>query len=338
MKTETARSVIDNTFKDLNEGDEITFAFQGGEPTLAGLGWFDDFTARVSQIRGKDVSVRYAFQTNGLLLDRDWAAFFKKNNFLVGLSLDGSKGLHDKNRLDAEGRGTWERVMEAKRILDESQVDYNILSVLTNDLAGEAEKIWALILREKIGYIQFIPCLEGLADDPPPGGIEEIRGLRPPRFAQFYSRIFSLWLKELERGRYISVKLFDDTANYFFKGIVSSCGINGRCSPQFVVEADGGVYPCDFYVLDSYKTGDLSRQRPEEIFNSPAVRGFLDEGKTAGAPDRICGECPYRGRCGGGCKRMRKAVYRGEGGNFCGYRAFLDKCLKRLGEALEKFF
>jgi uncharacterized protein len=334
MEAGTARSVIDNTFKDLEGGDEITFAFQGGEPSLAGLRWFEDFTAHVSRAGGGDISVHYAFQTNGLLLDRDWAAFFKKNNFLVGLSLDGSKGPHDKNRLDSEGRGSWERVMGVKRLLDENRVDYNILCVLTNELAGEAEKVWGFILREKIGYIQFIPCLEGLPDDSFPGGVQ---GLRPPRFAQFYSRLFSLWLAELEGGHYISVKLFDDTANYFFKGMVSSCGIDGRCGPQFVVEADGGVYPCDFYVLDSYRAGDLSRQRPGEIFDSPVTRGFFEEGKTGEAPARPCGECGYRDLCRGGCKRMRKTMYYGEG-NFCGYRAFLDRCLVRLGEALERFF
>jgi uncharacterized protein len=338
MDTETARNIIDNTFKDLKGGDEVTFAFQGGEPSMAGLPWFEDFTAHVSRFQGRDVSVHYAFQTNGLLMDRDWTAFFKKNSFLVGLSLDGSKGLHDKNRLDAEGRGTWERVMEAKRILDESRVDYNVLCVLTNGLAVEAEKVWAFVLREKIRYIQFIPCLEALSGPSPGGGIGEIRGLRPPRFAQFYSRLFPLWLKELEAGRYISVKLFDDTANYFFKGILSSCGINGRCSPQFVVEADGGVYPCDFYVLDSYKTGNLGLQRPEEIFNAPAAGNFLREGETREAPGRFCGECRYWDLCGGGCKRMRKAVYLGEGEGFCGCRTFLDRCLERLGEALEKFF
>jgi uncharacterized protein len=337
MQAGTVRSIIDNTFKDLEGGDEVTFAFQGGEPTLAGLKWFEDFTAQVSRVHGGDIKVRYAFQTNGLLLDQDWAAFFKKNNFLVGLSLDGSKGLHDKNRLDGDDRGSWERVMGAKRLLDENRVDYNILCVLTNELAGESEKIWAFILREKIAYIQFIPCLEGLPDDSLSGGAEGFQGLRPPRFAQFYSRLFSLWLKELEGGRYISVKLFDDTANYFFKGLVSSCGINGRCSPQFVVEADGGVYPCDFYVLDSYKTGDLTCQRPEEIFNSPAARGFWGEGKTGEAPARPCGDCAYQNLCRGGCKRMRKTMYYGEG-NFCGYRSFLDKCLRRLGEALERHF
>jgi uncharacterized protein len=334
MKAETARGIIDSTFKDLGPGDEVTFAFQGGEPSLAGLAWFEDFTAYVSRM-SRGPSVRYAFQTNGLLLDRAWAVFFRRNNFLVGLSLDGSQGLHDRNRVDGEGRGSWERVMGAKRLLDENRVDYNILCVLTNDLAGESEKIWGFMLRENIRYIQFIPCLEGLPGNPPPGGAGAVRGLRPPRFAQFYSRLFSLWLRELEGGRYISVKLFDDTANYFFKGIISSCGINGLCSPQFVVEADGGVYPCDFYVLDSYRAGNLRYQRPEEIFDSPVTRAFLGEGK--GGEEGPCGECGYRELCRGGCKRMRHTMYYGEG-NFCAYRAFLDKCLTRLGEALEKFF
>ncbi|MDR1971464.1 MAG: SPASM domain-containing protein [Treponema sp.] len=339
MGGETARRIIDNTFKDLEGGDELTFAFQGGEPALAGLDWFKDFAAYTAEARERrgDIQVHYAFQTNGLALDRGWAEFFRNNKVLVGLSLDGPRGFHDKNRLDAGGGGTWDAVMEAKGLLDREQVDYNILCVLTNELAQESEKVWAFIQREKIRYIQFIPCLEGFGEEGEGLGGGRVRGpgLRPPRFARFYSRLFSLWLRELERGRYVSVKLFDDTANYFFKGIPSSCGIDGRCSPQFVVEADGGVYPCDFYVLDSYRTGNLSLQSPREIFDSPLTGAFLGEGQGEGTP---CGTCTYRTLCRGGCKRMRKAMYYGPGGTFCGYGDFLDKCLDRLGEALRKYF
>jgi uncharacterized protein len=349
MRGETARRVIDNTFADLAGGDEITFAFQGGEPTLAGLAWFEDFTghAALAADRVGNVSIHYAFQTNGLLLDSRWAELFRRRQFLIGLSLDGGRGFHDRNRRDAGGRGTWEAVMEAKRLLDANRVDYNILCVLTNELAGEPDKVWGFILRERIGYIQFIPCLEGLDDAGDGGGKQDgrtagERGLRPPRFARFYSRLFSLWLGELERGHYVSVKLFDDTANYFFKGIPSSCGIDGRCGIQFVVEADGGVYPCDFYVLDSHRTGDLTSQTLAEIFDSPRTRAFLAEGREqdgegAARGSGICAECGYYARCRGGCKRMRKAMYHGGAGSFCGYRAFLDKSLGRLGEALGSY-
>jgi uncharacterized protein len=359
MAGETARRVINNSFADLAGGDEITFAFQGGEPTLAGLAWFEDFTghAALAADRVGNVSIRYAFQTNGLLLDSRWAELFRRRRFLVGLSLDGGKGFHDRNRRDAGGRGTWEAVMEAKRLLDAEGVEYNILCVLTNELAGEPDKVWGFILRERIGYIQFIPCLEGLDDAGEGPGDRDggaagprvkagtkaasERGLRPPRFARFYSRLFSLWLGELERGHYVSVKLFDDTAHYFFKGIPSSCGIDGRCGVQFVVEADGGVYPCDFYVLDSRRTGNLTSQTLAEIFDSPRTRAFLAEGREQGqaAPGSgPCAGCGYYARCRGGCKRMRKAMYHSGTGSFCGYRAFLDKSLGRLGEALNNYF
>jgi uncharacterized protein len=248
--------------------------------------------------------------------------------------------------------------MAAKKLLNDNQIDYNILCVLTNDLAGEPDKVWNFILREGIGYIQFIPCLEGLGDTPGvpaaesehTGGVSGgtgngqgpgkagVRGLRPPRFAQFYCRIFALWLKELEQGHYVSVKFFDDTANYFFKGVASSCGIDGRCGVQFVVEADGGVYPCDFYVLDSRRTGDLTSQSLAEIFDSPRARAFLAEGREEGGAPRPCAGCPYYARCRGGCKRMRNVMCHGGEGSFCGYRVFLDKNLKRLGETLDRYF
>jgi uncharacterized protein len=328
MDGETARRLIDNACT--SGAEELTFVFQGGEPTLAGLDWFKDFTAYAGQSAERlgGLSIHYAFQTNGLLLDPLWADFFKEQRFLVGLSLDGGQGFHDRNRRDAQGRGTWERVMAAKKLLDTTQVEYNILCVLTNELAAEPERMWRFIVREQIAYIQFIPCLEGLG--------EGEQGLRPPRFAQFYSRLFSLWLKELEQGHYVSVKLFDDTANYFFKGIPSSCGIDGRCGLQFVVEADGGVYPCDFYVLDSRRAGNVAHQPLADIATSPRIKAFLEEGWEQ-AP-RLCTTCAYQALCRGGCKRMRKTMYHGGEGSFCGYRAFLDNNLGRLGEALTRYF
>jgi uncharacterized protein len=329
MSSDTMERIIGNVYKDLDDKDEITFAFQGGEPALAGLDWFRRFTERIAS-QTRDVKVHYALQTNGLLIDDAWASFLKEHDFLVGLSIDGGKRFHDKNRPDAAGEGTFDLCVQRKNLLETHGVEFNILCVLTNELAAEPDKVWRFIKEERIGFIQFIPCLEGLDEQK-----ASAFALRPARFASFYSRLYSWWMKELENGCYISVKLFDDTANFFFKGVPTACGIDGRCHPQYVVEADGGTYPCDFYVLDNYNTGNLRDHTLHELFDSETMRAFLTESRNL--PD-LCLSCPYLEKCRGGCKRMRTVMYYGAGGTVCGYKMFLDKCLKPLEYTVRKHF
>jgi uncharacterized protein len=120
-------------------------------------------------------------------------------------------------------------------------------------------------------------------------------------------------------GNYISIKLFDDAVNFFMKGIASACGIDGRCHAQYVVEADGSVYPCDFYVLDEYNTGKLTEKTLRELFDSQRMQAFLRDERKLPA---LCLSCPYHKMCGGGCKRMRNTVYFGAASSVCGYQIF----------------
>ncbi|MDR0583000.1 MAG: 4Fe-4S cluster-binding domain-containing protein, partial [Treponema sp.] len=132
------QAVLEHILRDLEDHDEITLVFQGGEPTLAGLAWYEDFTQSFSSIQRQEkkaLAVKYALQTNGLLLDGAWGEFLHNHNFLVGLSLDGGPHFHNRYRLDAQGRGTYERVLHSKELLEEWGVAYNILTVLTNETA-----------------------------------------------------------------------------------------------------------------------------------------------------------------------------------------------------------
>ncbi|MDR0731604.1 MAG: SPASM domain-containing protein [Treponema sp.] len=331
MDGETRRRIIGNIFACLEDGDEITFAFQGGEPTLAGTAWFVDFAELVScRLLERNVSVHYAFQTNGLLLDDAWCRFFRDHNVLVGLSLDGSPGAHDRNRVDAAGRGTSQRVLKGKQLLDTYRVEYNILCVLSSDIARDPDRMWRFIIRETIEYIQFIPCLPRLDKS---GAAAAHSTLRPAMFASFYSLLFRSWARELEGGHYVSVKFFDDMINLFFRGIISACGITGQCGTQYVVEADGSVYPCDFYACDEYCTGNLTEKTPRELFDSEKMQLFLREKPPV---SRLCDTCPYYRACGGGCKRMRNVMYSGVP-EICGLKIFLDKCLLPLGDIAGRF-
>ena len=343
MSENTLGKILDNVFTDINDGDEINFAFQGGEPTLAGLPWFRRFTENVAA-RKSACTINYSFQTNGLILDESWCEFFLENNFLVGLSIDAGRRFHDRNRFYADNKtnsgdmssanGTFADCMRSKELLDNKHVNYNILCVLTNDLAKEPEKAWRFIINENIRYIQFIPCL-----DPPAAYTRRstVSGatLRPASFAKFYSGLLPWWIKEMEKGNYISIKLFDDVVNYFLKGIPNSCGIDGQCHNQYVIEADGSVFPCDFYTFDKYKIGNLSENTPKEIFNSEKVRDFISEKPEL---PKICESCRFFPACRGGCKRMRNVMYTGIEEVICGFRSFLEKCLEPLEVTVKRMF
>ena len=347
MSIETAKAVIANVWRDLEDGDEITIAFQGGEPLLAGLDFFRFFAEEALRQPVK-ANISWALQTNGALIDDDWCAFFKAHGFLVGLSLDGDSELHNQNRRFASGNGTFKRVMQAKRLMDINKVEYNILSVLTNESARHPQRFWSFMLKEKIHYVQFIPCLGALGREPGsdaaplstassrPGASSRPDAasrqdasyltLTPKRFYSFYSGLFPLWQKEAAGGNYISVRLFDDIVNLFVGERVTSCGLTGVCHPQYIIEADGGVYPCDFYVLDEFRAGSMTEIGMREAFDRMAAGGFLQD-KPA-LPDS-CAGCGYLKACNGGCKRMRGAIY-DDGNGFCGYRAFLDENLDAL--------
>lgn len=324
MKEEVTEKMIENIYADLEAGDQLTLAFQGGEPTMAGLGYFKQLLALVSAQK-KQVQVHYAIQTNGIVINHKWCAFFKEHNFLVGLSIDGHPLYHDLNRMDTKGRGTFQRVMQTKNLFDEYGIEYNVLCVLTNPLAKEAKKVFRFIKEQGIQYIQFIPCLDDL------GAVGKNNyALTPKRFASFYHQLLGFWLQELKKEHYISIKLFDDLLNLLVRQQVTACGILGNCQVQYVIEADGSVYPCDFYVLDEYRMGYIQEQTLRELFEQGVAKKFVCEKPKI---TEKCLDCPFYQMCRGGCKRMKDAMYVDRQGN-CGYEQLLKEFVPKIDEIL----
>lgn len=317
MREDVLQAVIDNIFCCVSAGDYVNVVFQGGEPTLAGLGWFRDCVARIEKAKN-GVHISYALQTNAVLLDAEWCAFLKEYGFLVGVSLDGPADTHDSCRLDAEGNGTYRAVMQAVQCLNAAAVDYNILLTLTNPAARHPEKIWRFITENDFRHVQFTPCLAGFDETE-----RNPFALTPERFSNFYRRIFKLWFAEFQKDNYYSVKLIDDIINLVAFGEVNACGLTGLCAPQIVVEADGSVYPCDFYMLDQWKTGNLAENTLDEVFQSPVYRRFL----TRPGNHTLCRNCPFVRICAGNCLRMRKHICYDEGAQVCAYRAFLEEAM-----------
>ena len=221
MTSETRKKVLSNIFSQLDSGDSITFAFQGGEPTMAGIGWFRQFIQEARQLAGDGIQISYAFQTNGLLLDDDWLNLFKEHHFLVGLSLDGPKDFHDRNRPDAHGNGTFAHLLDIKKKMDRLHVSYNILTVLTNAAARHPQKLWNFLNEQQIAWVQFVPCLAPL------DGEQNVYALTPERYASFYTALFDLWYPTLAQGRPMSIKLFDDLLALLAFGQETACGITG---------------------------------------------------------------------------------------------------------------
>lgn len=327
MQPAVMKKMIDQIFIDLDNGDHMTFGFQGGEPTLAGLRYFRQFVEYVSS-QPKKVQVHYAIQTNGTMLNDEWISFLEENNFLVGLSIDGCPKFHNTYRVDIANQGTYSKVLEAKNLLENSKVEYNILSVLTSDMAKEPDLIFDFLINENIGHIQFIPCLDDL------DATEKSNyALEPKFFAHFYKNIFERWQKELNKGNYISIQLIDSVVNLLSGSGMGFCGQLGRCSVQFVIEADGSVYPCDFYVLDEYRMGYITESTLFDLRETRAVEDFI-----CSRPEiaEYCQSCPFLKICNGGCKRMENAMYLNEEGTYCGYQDFLNSQWENIKQVIAR--
>lgn len=321
MNEETMSNLITKALS-YNEETLVTFAFQGGEPTLAGIDYFKKFTSLVDEHKKSYHQVSYAIQTNGVNLDEEWAKLFKKYNFLVGVSLDGYKENHDYYRLTHQNTGTFKTVLENIRLLEKHGVQYNILTVLTSVLARHPQKLYKFYKQNKFQFIQLIPCLPGLDKT----AKEDNFALTPQLFASFYKSFYKLWEEDIKRGNIMSVSLFDNIIP-MYQGIPpQQCGMLGFCSPQYVVESDGGIYPCDFYVLDEYLIGNINENTLGELAKSKILNGFLHEEKKVSP---LCETCKFKNICNGNCKRMNGIYFDDQ---YCGYQDFLNDTYESMAK------
>lgn len=324
MSSETAKALIKKALNSVTK--QITFVFQGGEPTLVGLDFYREIISLQQEYNINHVKIHNSIQTNGYIIDDEWAHFLGENHFLVGLSVDGTKDLHDLYRVDASGKGTFNRTMRAVELFRKNGVEFNILTVVTNPLARKAEAVYNFYKKQGFKYLQFIPCLN------PIDSMAESYDftLTPQRYGAFLVRIFELWCRDLQTGNAPSIRQFD---NYvlMLKGIQpESCGFSGVCSMQYAVEADGGVYPCDFYVLDELKLGNINEISIEEIDRNREKLGFVEMSRNI---NDECKDCGYFGICRGGCRRYREPFSQGNYSKniFCeGYKEFFRHSLNTL--------
>lgn len=324
MQPETVDLLLREAFGAVEPGGSVQFAFQGGEPTVAGLDYFRGFVRKARARRPAGVQVSYAIQTNGTLLDEAWAEFFRQENFLVGLSIDGFKELHNGYRTDAAGEGSWNRVCRAAQLLQKHRVAVNALCVVTAQCARSPEKAYNTLKKLGFAYIQFIACLDPIGV--PRGSLPF--SLTPEAYGKFLCRAFDLWYADWERGQYHSVRLFDDYVHLLLGDGASTCATCGRCGSYFVVEGDGSVYPCDFFVLDRWRMGRLGEAPLAELARSQSALDFLRWGQQKPAE---CAGCRWGSLCNGGCKNDWVEQDGQPHNYFCAaFRALLDHAAPRL--------
>jgi uncharacterized protein len=300
---------------------EVNISWQGGEPTLMGLDFFELSIKYAEKYRKPGQALMYTIQTNGTKIDDSWAAFFKKNNFLVGLSMDGPKELHDTYRVNKGGQGTFDQVKKAWDILHKHSVDVNILCTVHAANAGHPLEVYHYFRDElKAQYMQFIPIVERATSEllplanqgwsERPGGdrplytqIGELvteRTVKPEQYGQFLIAIFDEWVRR-DVGQ-VFVNSFD-VALGSWVGQPGLCIFQKTCGKALAMEHNGDMYSCDHFVEPAYLLGNIRSTHMIDLVMSDQQQKFGQD-KFDTLP-KYCRECPVLFACYGECPRNR---------------------------------
>ncbi len=332
---------------------EIQFAWQGGEPTLLGV----DFFRRVVSLQRAYAGgrrIENALQTNGTLLDDEWGRFLAENKFLVGISIDGPKVLHDAYRVDKRQKPTFDAVLRGIRTLKRHAVAFNTLTVVNRKNSQRPVEVYEFLKDIGSGFLQFIPLVERKRDDA--AGALGLNLATPPRpgatapsppvtawsveadaWGSFLTAIFDRWIRR-DVGR-VFVQMFDAALGNWMHLGPGLCVFSETCGRALAMEHNGDVYACDHYVYPEYKLGNLLNQSLGDMVNGAQQKKFgADKRDTL---PRYCRECPVRFACHGECPKHRFIrTPDGEPGlNYlcAGYRRFFthaDPFMRRMADLL----
>jgi len=334
---------------------EVTIAWQGGEPTLMGLEFFRRSVEIASRHLRPGQRILHTIQTNATLLDAHWASFFKAHDFLVGVSIDGPRELHDAYRVNKGGRGSFDDVMRGLAHLREAGVEWNALTTLHAANAGHALEVYRF-LRDECGarFIQFIPIIERVAETDEDGAVPWTSWRDRPLYTQLGDRVTGRSVTAEQYGRFlidvfeewvrhdvgeVYVQMFDVALANWHGEPPSLCVHSETCGDALALEHTGDLYSCDHFVEPKHRLGNIREQHMLELVASPAQRQFgLDKRETL---PRYCRECDVRFACHGGCPKDRFIqTPDGEPGlNYlcAGYQAFfrhVDEPMRFMSERL----
>lgn len=311
----------------------LTFAFQGGEPTLAGIDYFKKVVQLQKQYGKEKPGLRIdnTIQTNGITLDEEWCEFFHRENFLVGISIDGPRKNHDSARIMADGTETFTKVMHGIELLKKYKVDFNVLTVVTEQLAAKASALYKFYKRNGFDYVQLIPCMDeaGRQNRLSEGeAFSNPYAVKPESYGHFLNEFFDMWYEDFKQGNIMDVRMFSNLAQMTIGYPPEECGMCGQCNAYFIVEGDGSVYPCDFYCMDAYRLGTVSDSFLA-LKESSKVKDF--ENSSLVKP-KECSECEHYNLCRGGCRRFREVNANEISVNYLcrGYQIFFNHTKERL--------
>lgn len=328
--------------------EEVHFAWQGGEPTLLGVDFFRNVVA-LQQKYAAGKTIHNALQTNATLIDDAWGQFLAENAFLVGVSIDGPRELHDYYRVDKGNAPTFDRVMRGLNKLKQHKVEFNTLTVVNRQNSQHPLEVYRFLKEIGSGFMQFIPIVERRAAEPGPDGLVLIQpaferpaevtewSVEPLAYGTFLTTIFDEWVKK-DVGRTF-VQLFDVALESWLGMEASLCVFRKTCGSALAMEHTGDLYSCDHFVYPENKLGNLMEVNLEQLANSPQQRDFgLDKQRLL---PRMCRQCEVRFACNGECPKHRfLTTPDGESGlNYlcAGYKHFfhhIDPCMQFMAGEL----
>jgi uncharacterized protein len=283
MSDETLELFI-KQYIEAQPGQTVQFAWQGGEPTLLGLPFFRKVVEYCQRYQGSK-SIRHAIQTNGILVDDQWCEFFKQQQFLVGVSIDGPYDLHNNYRQTRSGKGTHAKVIEAIERLKQHNIEFNTLTVVNDQSVKQPMRLYHYLKEIGSQYIQFIPLVERVADsEPSQQGQQRLASPDQPlaqvtewsvdakQYGQFLSIIFNYWVRHDVGTTY--VQMFDSTLASWLGEPAGLCIFSKQCGHAFALESNGDLYQCDHYVYPDYKLGNIHHTAIDELNNSEQAIEF----------------------------------------------------------------
>jgi uncharacterized protein len=330
--------------------EEITFAWQGGEPTLLGVEFFERVIELQNQHQRPGQKIVNTLQTNGVLLDDRWCEFFHRHDFLIGISIDGPAELHDRYRFDKQGRPSFPAVLRGLKLLKKHRVEFNVLVVVNRLNADHGKRVYTYLRDNGAEFLQFIPIVEQLgvgahaeadlvfleeSQPADPLSLVSSRSVRPEQFGDFLIAVFNEWIRR-DVGR-VFVQIFDQALTAWVGLEPSLCIFRKQCGSALAMEHNGDLYCCDHFVEPDFLLGNIHDKPIAELAHSAKQQAF-GEAKETTLP-KYCRDCEVRFACNGECPKNRILhTPDGEPGlNYlcAGYRSFfnyIDPFMKQMAE------
>lgn len=291
---------------DAQQVPDVTVAWQGGEPTLMGLDFFRRSVEYARRLARPGMHIQHTLQTNGTLLNDEWCRFFHENHFLIGLSLDGPRELHNHFRVDKEGAPTFDRVIQAAHLLQNSKVDFNVLCTVHAANADHPLEVYRFFRDELAArWLQFIPIVERVNEDGSTlrqeGNTVTDRSVKPQQWGMFLTSVFDEWVRH-DVGE-MNVNVFEAALASWVGVPATMCIFDETCGKALALEHNGDIYSCDHFVEPGHLLGNIKDQNLEELVVSDKQCKFGND-KYALLP-RQCSECDVRFACNGECPKNR---------------------------------